>query len=885
MKTGLLAAAAAAALLSLPSSAVADLASLTAACAPKDGVVFCDDGVPSAGGRSPNPGAVKAIPVPAAYQGFEGLPAKDPVAAAAVPGNAAGDVAIDADLTLPAGPAPAGGRPLIVFMHGCCSGNKTDYDTTRRAGGDAEKLTPSSELWHYNNVWFARRGYAVLTYTSRGFVTTTGSGEQGSTGETQLDHRAFEINDLQHLVGQLVDEPSLGIDPARIVPVGGSYGGGFGWMALTDPRWKSPGGRDVRLAAVITKYGWTDLAYSLVPTGKHVPGMLPPPDGSATASPLGLVKRSFTAALFASGVGGLPGTSGRHATFTPSITEALACLNANDPSTASTCPGLQATLRAFIEDRSSYYQNAFFDRLASDSSLATPVFVGGTFSDQLFPAEETLRMVQRLQAARPGLPIQQYFGDYLHATQNKAKEWADLCGADRHVCRAGETDVVERGVNSRVNDFLDHFARPEANPAAPKPPLDVTASLYVCKTNAGPGQPLDAPGTRFSAATFEGLAPERLSLRFTDPQSTRNAVSDEHAVQADPVTNAAVNANSCPNHTTAPANGVAAWQSAPLDAPRTMLGTGRVTYEYTATTSDPSSLQLNTRLYDVAPDGRATLVDRGVRRLDGLQGPVTYALHGQGWRFERGHAIRIEATQDDDPYVRRSSTPSTMRISSAAVELPVRAGDGGAVPAAGGVSCRPRGGVEQADAFGRGSALRLRIPASAGRVTVDIFQQTEGRLVIGERRVARLRRSGRSTWAARGLPGGVYMVRFRDARGRTGRVAVERRGGRFRALRDYAIAPGCTDLARFKLERPAFGGLRNRALGIALRLGTEGRVRVSVLRRGKLVRRFTERTAPARRLVRFRLASEGVPRGTIVVRLSVRIGDRTVTRELRSRRL
>src|SRR4051794_20851514 len=37
---------------------------------------FCDDGVPQSGGRTPNPGAVDAVPVPAKYAGFAGLPRK-----------------------------------------------------------------------------------------------------------------------------------------------------------------------------------------------------------------------------------------------------------------------------------------------------------------------------------------------------------------------------------------------------------------------------------------------------------------------------------------------------------------------------------------------------------------------------------------------------------------------------------------------------------------------------------------------------------------------------------------------------------------------------------------------------------------------------------------
>src|SRR5256885_10837344 len=198
----------------------ADLASLKASCADKGTYRFCDDGVPPSGGTSPNEGAARAIAVPERYAGYVGLPAK----AAPDPNSGAdshGDVALDADVTLPATPGP---HPLIVIMHTCCSGDKTNFEATNP---DAP-----GELWHDNNVWFAERGYAVLTYTSRGFVNARG---QGSTGQSQLDSRRYEVNDLQALACQLASDPFFGIDPRRVVVTGGSYGGGRARVRLAHP--------------------------------------------------------------------------------------------------------------------------------------------------------------------------------------------------------------------------------------------------------------------------------------------------------------------------------------------------------------------------------------------------------------------------------------------------------------------------------------------------------------------------------------------------------------------------------------------------------------------------------------------------------------------------
>ena len=68
------------------------------------------------------------------------------------------------------------------------------------------------------------------------------------------------------------------------MPTGGSYGGGFAWLALTDPMWSSPGGKEMKLAATAPRYGWTDLVYSLVPNGHH----LPVPGQAARVRRLGL---------------------------------------------------------------------------------------------------------------------------------------------------------------------------------------------------------------------------------------------------------------------------------------------------------------------------------------------------------------------------------------------------------------------------------------------------------------------------------------------------------------------------------------------------------------------------------------------------------------------
>lgn len=664
--------------------AFAGLASLKAACVTRDAADdnvtnglqlpyrFCDDGVPPVGGTTPNVGVVNALAVPQKYDGFQGLPPKvapDPNSGA----DANGDIALDVDVSLPdpiLNPPPQAGYPLIMMMHGCCAGSKRSWE--------AATIDAPGELWHYSNAWFAARGYVVLNYTARGFVDGDG---RGSTGETQLDSRRYEINDFQHLAGVLADDSFFHVNSRRIVTTGGSYGGGFSWLALTDPTWTSPGGNAMRLAASAPKYGWTDLVYSLVPNGAHMRDALPATDGSSTTAPLGFPKRSIVGGLYASGKTGIPpGTS--HTTFPAWVDRDFACLNSSDPFEANPACAqtIAETLPAFISDRSAYYQNDFFDGLVAGTIDPIPVFSAGTLSDPLFPATEHRRMVERLKAAVAQYPVQEYYGDYQHFVQNKAKEWGDMCGADRHVCtfadypggdlNAAPASLAGTGVTTRLNRFVDHYAKPPSNSNQPGSSFDVTASLQICPANASVAFPADGPGPRFTASTFEQLAPNTLEIDAAGAAVTTSDVEpNHHATSADPIVNLANNGSRCPVETTPAGPGVATYESVPLPSDLTMIGRTRVVVPHTGA---GAGIQLNARLYDVFPDGRALMVDRGVRRVTDPNETTTFDLHGNGWQFPAGHRIRIELTQDDDPYIKQSVQASTLTLGGVTMLIPVR---------------------------------------------------------------------------------------------------------------------------------------------------------------------------------------------------------------------
>jgi dienelactone hydrolase len=675
--------------------------------APGFSVLRCDDGTPTAGGTTANEGGTAAVTVPAEYAGYRRLPKRAEDATSKPGADSEGNVALDASVTLP---ATSGRRvPLVVMMHGCCAGSKTNWQ--------ADTFDAPGERWHYSDSWFAARGYAVITYTSRGFVNGS---NQGSTGETQLDSRSYEINDYQHLACQVTHASRRGlfddvtgerirVDPRRVVVTGGSYGGGFSWLALTDPRWRCPaqagaGKQRMRVRAVAPKYGWTDLVHSLVPTGLHTqrPGDLPDPSGCDSGpvqvngdpckdpAPIGLVKRSIVAGLYASGKTGVPPGSS-HTTFPPEIDQAISCLEGTYPPVPGdpNCENvISQTLPEFLRERSAYYQDRFFRKAARRPSWRIPVWNAAAFTDPLFPPTEHVRMVNRLRSISKRYPVQTYQGDFQHFVQNKDKEWADVCETeDRHRCRVDEyvngfnrapANRVSVGATTMLNRFIDHYARPAGNPRQGRPKFNVTAALQICPENAGQ-RPADEPGPRFKAATFDALSRGTERFSFEDTQTTTSlAAPNPHAVAADPVGNQAANGRRCAPGDGPAGPGVATYTTEPLGKRRTLIGPTRIAVDFDVAPPTATGLQLNARLYDVAPGGDSVLVDRGPRVLTPEEieaGRVVFWTHGNGWRFEAGHSVRVELAQDDEPFVHRTDSPfglSSLSLSSVDLALPVR---------------------------------------------------------------------------------------------------------------------------------------------------------------------------------------------------------------------
>jgi predicted acyl esterase len=124
---------------------------------------------------------------------------------------------IDIDVTLP--PTGDGPFPTIFMLHGL-GGSKVDFEAPTPNG-------TSNATFHYNNVFFAQRGYLVVNYSARGWGNSCGATASRTsdcaTGWIRLADQRWEIRDAQHFMGVLVDAGLA--DPDALGATGVSYGG------------------------------------------------------------------------------------------------------------------------------------------------------------------------------------------------------------------------------------------------------------------------------------------------------------------------------------------------------------------------------------------------------------------------------------------------------------------------------------------------------------------------------------------------------------------------------------------------------------------------------------------------------------------------------------
>ena len=164
------------------------------------------------------------------------------------------EVVLDATLFTPPG---SGRLPAVLLAHGF-------GETKNAVRPEAERL--------------ARAGYAVLTWTARGFGK--------STGQIALDSPDYEVKDVDQLISWLARQPRVLLDrpgDPRVGIAGASYGGGIALLTAA---------YDHRVDAIVPQITWSNLATALFPN-------------AAGGGPLdGVFKRQWAGLLFTQGSAG-----------------------------------------------------------------------------------------------------------------------------------------------------------------------------------------------------------------------------------------------------------------------------------------------------------------------------------------------------------------------------------------------------------------------------------------------------------------------------------------------------------------------------------------------------------------------------------------------------
>jgi len=534
-------------------------------------------------------------------------------------------VPLDVDVTLPS--TGKGPFPTIVMLHGW-EGNKTEFESTTPAGD-------GNETYDYNNIYYAQHGYAVVNYSARGWGNSCGTLESReaagcSEGWIRLADQRYEARDTQYLLGLLVDEHIA--KPSALGVTGISYGGGQSielaylknQIRLPNGEfapWTSPKGVKLEITAAFPRWPWSDLVNALEPNGRFLDSEIAPPGQSR--EPIGVEIQSFNTALYALGqADGYVAPPGLDPEA--DLTEWYALTNAGEPYT------LEA--QAVANQLYTYHQGYGLP------GKPAPMLLESGWTDDLFPPEQSLRVYNAVRAQ---------------------KGYAALMLGDLGHSPAANKENTDHAFNEEGARFFE--AKLQHTGTAPASG-SVTAYTQTCPTSAPGGGP-------YTASEWSKLHPHTLTFGSAAAQSFTSAGGNPViAAELDPIVleEQPESAGAC---TTVKA------ETEPDTANYTMLSKGFTLMGMPTVTATIKTLgpfgELDSRLWDVLPDGEQRLVSRGVYRLTESQtGTITFQLHGNGYEFAAGDTVKLQLLGRDAPYYRASNSAFAIEVSSLTVSLP-----------------------------------------------------------------------------------------------------------------------------------------------------------------------------------------------------------------------
>jgi predicted acyl esterase len=534
-------------------------------------------------------------------------------------------VPLDADVTLPA--TGNGPWPTIVMLHGWGT-NKEEFEKN----GDS--------------TYFAQQGYAVLTYSARGWARSCGTEESRketpacADGFVHFSDTRYEARDTQYLLGLLADEGF--VQPKDIGVMGASYGGGQSLelaylknrIRLPDGSfvpWKSPAGKPMAIGAAFPIAPYSDLVAAQEPNGRFLDGEVAPRGQSF--EPVGVPLQSIDYALYIEGyyLGAYYPQPGQDPEADPISWYRLQY--AGEP----WGPGFEQVANQIYD----YHDAAGI----SSSGTPAPLLIESGWTDDVFPVEQALRVYNQVRAS--GGAVALMFGDVGHAiASNKVN--------------TGQAFALE------ATRFFAANLKYEGE--APKNG-DVTAYTETCPQSAPGGGP-------FTAREWSQLATGTLTFGSNEAKTFTSAgASSTIAKEFDPIEEIAkeraagnpyANGNVCKETKSETEPNTATYT---ITSPRfTMMGLPTITANVVTTGAYG---QIDARLWDVLPSGEERLVTRGVYRLTENQtGAIKFQLHGNGYEFAKGDTVKLELLGRDAPYYRASNFPFSVEVSNLSAVLP-----------------------------------------------------------------------------------------------------------------------------------------------------------------------------------------------------------------------
>lgn len=550
-----------------------------------------------------------------------------------------------------AGPASAGGTqtdynvtPLTFTVDAGGKNCTIDADLYRPAVTDAENTAPavmttngfggSKSDGATNSIakMFAARGYVALAYSGLGFGN---SGCPISLNDPAVDGKAasqlidFLAGNRAANNGTEIDYVTKdGADDPRVGMIGASYGGSI-QMATAS--------RDHRVDALVPFITWNDLSYSLAPNAARQDGR---GDG-VSSDTVGAFKYKWAGGFFLMGEAqGLLNPS-----FDLSRIGGAGCLHfAADPCT---------TMRLLASNNyPSGPTKASIDYARSISPVsymskvkAPTLFIQGQ-ADSLFNLNEASANYELLR--KQGTPTKMIWQSWGHSGGLTSPASGELNVVQGNL----ETSYVGRRILSWFDRYLQKRTDTDTGPAfayyrdwAEPHSAYSTANTFP----VGKDQKLYLSGDG-------NLVNDRSEVKSGSRQySNRLFVSSSHS--EDPLARAMGKEDRAPYD--APGTHLA-WTSRPLEGPVEVVGAPEVTMKVTSPAveriedgdNEASKLVLFAKIYDVAPDGTRTLVQRLIApaRIPDVSKPFSVKLPGIVHRYESGHRLSFVIAASDNAY-------------------------------------------------------------------------------------------------------------------------------------------------------------------------------------------------------------------------------------------